>query len=271
MEKGRYGTGQSFIRFGKGEETLVIFPPLVDALFEVERFSAYLRFLFFGLSRKYTVHVIGRRRGLPIGTLTRDMARDYAEIFKTLGPSHVLGVSLGGLIAQYFAADHPQYVKRLILIANAHRMGPEGIEAGRQWIPWARNGRWEEIYDSNEGLSYHRPAGLIFMKTLKLSMMGSLKRQIKSPDDFIISGEAAILHDAAGVLSAIGAPTLILGGENDRIFPQDLVREMSRGIRNSELHIVPRARHALYEEHTWQVDRAILDFLRARDIFHGGA
>src|SRR5437868_5138866 len=98
MEKGRFKTGQSFIRFGKGKENLVIFPPLVDALYEVTKFPRYLQFLFYGLSRKYSIHIIGRKRGFPLGYLTQDMASDYAEIFKSsLGPSNVLGISLGGL------------------------------------------------------------------------------------------------------------------------------------------------------------------------------
>lgn len=240
---------------------LVIFPPLVDALYEVTKFPGYLRFLFYSLSRKYSIHIIGRQRGFPVGYLTRDMAADYAGVFKSLGPCNVLGISLGGLIAQYFAADFPQHVKKLILIVSAHRMGPEGIKAGRRWIPWARKGQWEEVFDDNVALSYHRSAGLLFMKTLKLSMMGYLKREIKSPDDFIISGEAAMLHDATSVLSAITAPTLIIGGEKDRIFPQELIHEMSRGIRGSELHILRHGCHAVYEEHTWQADRAIVNFM----------
>ncbi len=261
LETGVYRNGQKFIRFGRGREELVILPPLVDALYEVTAFPAYLQVLFWGLSQKFSIRIIGRRRNMPVGYLTQDMAEEYAETLRELGPSHIIGISLGGLIAQYLASHHPELVKKLILVVSAHRMGPEGLAAGRMWIRWARLGQWDKIYDSNLALSYQRTGGVLFMKTLKLTLLNYLKSKITSPDDFILSGEAAMLHDASSILSSIQAPTLVIGGEKDDIFPEYLVREMAGRIPNSKLLILNQGRHAVYDEYTRQIDEAIVEFV----------
>ena len=76
-----------------------------------------LRWAYKRYTRAFTVYQVGRRRGLPAGATTRDMAGDYARWAQARfdGPVDVIGFSTGGEIAQYLAADHGQLVGRLVL------------------------------------------------------------------------------------------------------------------------------------------------------------
>lgn len=73
---------------------------------------------------EYTIILVTRKSALPEGYTTKDMADDYAELVRRDFDGHVdlvMGTSYGGLIAQYFAANHPEFldprVKALCIIA----------------------------------------------------------------------------------------------------------------------------------------------------------
>src|SRR5215468_10589812 len=65
----------------------------------------------------------GLRRGITIGAI----AAEHAEAIRALGgaPVDVIGVSTGGSIAQQLAAEHPETVRRLVLLATGCRLSPK--------------------------------------------------------------------------------------------------------------------------------------------------
>jgi len=69
------------------------------------------------LAETYTVYLVKRKRGLPAGYTTQDMARDYAAMIRQeiATPCHIVGVSAGGFIAEHFAVMYPELVKRLVI------------------------------------------------------------------------------------------------------------------------------------------------------------
>ncbi len=253
--------GCPYVHFGKGKKIIAVFPPINDALFEVSRTGWYFRYLFGSLSNDYTFYIFGRKRHLPVGYTTQDMAGDYAEAFKELSinPEAILGISLGGLAAQYFAKDFPHYTKRLILISSAHHMGPEGLKIGRRWIPWARIGMWKEIYEDTVELSFRRHFHFIF-KILQ-PILSRLVPKIFGASDFIISGQAGIIHDSSDILEKLSMPVLLIGGTQDLFFPEALFYEMSESIELCNLLIVKDARHGVLEEHRKKCLTTIRSFL----------
>ncbi|MEX0742701.1 MAG: alpha/beta hydrolase, partial [Phycisphaeraceae bacterium] len=69
---------------------------------------------------------IGRSRVKRTPTTLADYCSDLVELLDHLQVerAHVMGLSLGGIIAQRFAVDHPGRVNRLVLVSCAHRFGP---------------------------------------------------------------------------------------------------------------------------------------------------
>ena len=117
VESGLLAGALPYVRFGEGEERLVIFPGIGDALQAVTASPRSQAWFFRRFGRTFTVYLIGRKRNLPTEYSTRDMAVDHAKALAAeVGPSHVLGLSMGALIAQHLAADFPAYVRGLVLI-----------------------------------------------------------------------------------------------------------------------------------------------------------
>jgi pimeloyl-ACP methyl ester carboxylesterase len=105
-------------RLSGGPRTLLVLEGLtLENKAPTGRALRLLRWAYKRYTRAYTVYQVARRPGLPAGATTRDMAGDYAQWAQAKfdGPVDVIGFSTGGEIAQYFAANHGQLVRRLVL------------------------------------------------------------------------------------------------------------------------------------------------------------
>jgi hypothetical protein len=87
------------------------------------------------LAKHFTVYAVNRKPGLTAGSSIGDLAGHYAEAIarEFPGPVCVWGISTGGSIAQQFAIDHPQLVRRLVLAATACRLSPMGGRCNAGW------------------------------------------------------------------------------------------------------------------------------------------
>jgi pimeloyl-ACP methyl ester carboxylesterase len=129
----------NYIMFGKGTKPLVILPGLGDGLSPVH---GQLQAVIFAINYKkfaeqFKVYIFSRKNSLTENYSTRDMAEDQAEAMKTLGLSkaYVMGVSQGGMIAQYLAMDHPELESLCWQSLFRDQMKPCGKRsmAGRRW------------------------------------------------------------------------------------------------------------------------------------------
>jgi pimeloyl-ACP methyl ester carboxylesterase len=115
-----------YVRLGNGPDNLVILPGITLENEPPNRLAAWTyRPGFRRFAEGHTVYVINRRRDMPSGYTTQDMAADYARVMEEeLGPSRVMGFSTGGSIAQYVALDQPepnrQRTKRRRWLATNH-------------------------------------------------------------------------------------------------------------------------------------------------------
>lgn len=263
-EKGEI-EGCRFVRFGGGTEKLVVFPLINDALFSASEVDWYFRNLFSGISRDYSIYVISRKRNLSLGYSTQDMAEDYARVFKSadFGAVNVLGISLGGMIAQIFAHDYPQYVKRLVIVSSAHHMSSEGLNIARRWIPWTKKGMWREIYEETVKISFRKGYRMV-LRLAEAFAVSYLKKNITSEraDDFIISGHAGVLHDSTDLLAKLEMPVLVMGGTEDPFFPESIFQEMAEKILDCERISFKGARHLVLDEEKRKGSQAIASFLK---------
>ena len=245
--KNGIAAGAEYIRFGRGKRDLIMLPGLGDGLRTMKGMALPMALYYRCLAKEYTVYMFSRKRKLPEGHSTRDMARDLAEAMEELGISRacLVGVSMGGMIAQHLAADYPERVEKLVLAVTAARENPVLLESLEEWTAWARRDDHRALMDSNLRRIYSED----YYRRNKwlIPITGSLTKP-KSYDRFLILAEACRNHDAYDRLAAITAPTLVIGGEQDRSLGGEASREIAGKIPGAELKMYPQWGHGLYEE-----------------------
>jgi len=175
------------------------------------------------------------------------MARDQKLAMDALGigKASVLGVSMGGMISQHLAADYPETVEKLVLVVTCPRPNPVMTEAVAQWMDQAKRGDHTALMDSNLQKIY---SDTYYRKNKwTIPLVGKLTKP-KSYDRFLVQAQACLTHDAWDRLPKIQAPTLVLGGEQDRVLGEDPSREIAARIPAAELKMYPDWGHGLYDE-----------------------
>lgn len=242
------GATVHYLQFGKGEKHLIMIPGLGDGLKTAKGMALPVAYQYRAFAKAgYTVTLISRREPLPEGFTTRDMAADLAACMERLGipQADVLGVSQGGMVAQWLSIDHPEKVHRLILAVTTPN-GNETLHAVvPRWMELARQGDYAAIMLDTAEKSYSD--AYLKKNRLFLPLLGKVGKP-KDFTRFLRMADACLSHDAAGFLGSIHSPTLIIGGEQDRIVGAEASRRLHAGIAGSELFMYPEYGHAAYEE-----------------------
>jgi len=215
------------------------------------------------LADDYTTYLVGRKAGLPVGYSMKDMSDDYASMIKEEfgGPVDVIGVSTGGSIAQHFAADHPNLVRRLVIHSSAYTLNDEAKKAQMDSAIFARRLNWRAAYA--ELLRLLLPSGGFRGSLTKpliwlVSALAAVFESPENPSDFVVTVEAEDKHDFKARLSEILAPTLVVAGDNDPGYSVELFHETSEGIPNANLILYEGMGHPASGK---QFGKDVLEFL----------
>ena len=245
--KNGIAAGADYIRFGTGKKNLILLPGLGDGLRTVKGTALPMALYYRSLAKDYTVYLFSRKQELPLGCTTRDMARDLKEAMDVLAleKASLVGVSMGGMIAQHFAADYPERIEKLVLTVTCGRENPILQESLEEWTACAEKGDHGALMDSNlrriYSESYYRKNKWLVPITGKLM-------KPKSYDRFLRMADACRSHDAWESLPGITAPTLVIGGEQDKALGAEASRELAARIPGAQLKMYPQWGHGLYEE-----------------------
>ncbi|MBO5999684.1 MAG: alpha/beta hydrolase [Lachnospiraceae bacterium] len=237
-----------YAAFGHGENKLVILPGLSDGLATVEGKAPFLAWPYRRWFSRYTIYMFSRKDKMPENYSIRDMADDQAEAMRALGNTEkfsVLGVSQGGMIAQYLAADHPELVEKLVITVSTAKPSEMTRDCVNGWIDMARRGDHKQLMIDTAEKSY--TAAFLKKYRILYPILGQIGKP-ESYDRFLINANAILDFDATEDLSRVTCPTLIIGGEDDRIVGAEASRELHEKIAGSRLHIYPGLGHAAYEE-----------------------
>jgi pimeloyl-ACP methyl ester carboxylesterase len=265
-ETGAFLGELSYVRFGSGPENLVILPGITLENKSPSRFAAWTyRLGFASFAEEHTVYVISRRRSMPPGYTTRDMATDYARAMEDeLGPSRVMAFSTGGSIAQYLALDRPELIEKLVLVVSASRLSEEGRETCERWRKLAQGRRWRELRADmaavNVTSELNKRLARAFMAVFGRFVLGTPS----GTSDFLTTLRADIDHDTTALLPELSAPTLVIGGSEDPFFPGDLLRETAGKIPGAELRVYERIGHGVPKERKRRYEDDALAFLGER-------
>jgi pimeloyl-ACP methyl ester carboxylesterase len=208
---GYFRSGLPYNRSGQGPRPLVVFQGL---LFEnkpqpglMVRFIRFYKFL----EEEYTVFEVLRRPGMPRGYTMKDMADDYARMIREEfgGPVDVIGVSTGVSIAQYFAADHPDVFRRLVIHSSAYALSDEAKRLQMRVRHLAQQRRWVKASAvmlgpviPDQGVMKYLSRPIVWLASLLLGLLAAPK----DPSDLVITVEAEDKHDFKDRLGEISAP-----------------------------------------------------------------
>lgn len=240
-------TTMDYIRFGSGEKILIMLPGLGDGLITVKGKALPFAYMFAKYTKTHTVYTFSRKNHLPEGYSTLDMANDLATAMDLLGISQadVLGVSMGGMIAQQLAIHFPQKVRKLVLAVTLARQNDVVQTVIPKWMEYAKNDDYASLFIDVAEKSYTET----YLKKYRLAypIMTRVGKP-KSFDRFLVQANACITHDAFSQLDRITCPTLVVGGEKDQIVGGEASRELAENISGSKLFLYPDLGHGAYEE-----------------------
>lgn len=233
--------------FGKGEKVLIILPGLSDGLTTVEGKALLLAKPYKLFFEKYTVYMFSRKDQMPEGYSIEDMADDQAKALKELGinKASVLGVSQGGMIAMRLAVRHPEMVEKLVVAVSAAQVSDMIRSNIEQWIRFAEKKDHKQLMIDTAEKSYSQEYLNQYRKMYPL--LGMIGKP-KTYDRFLVNANAILKFDVLDKLANVQAPTLIIGGDDDKIVGVDASYEIHQRIPGSRLHIYQGLGHAAYEE-----------------------
>lgn len=251
------GTDLDCVRFGSGAETLVLLPGL--SLQGVKGAALPLAYMYRIFAKAYTVYVLDRKSEVPQGCTIRDLAQDTARAMERLGlcSADVVGISQGGMIAQYLAIDHPRLVHKLVLGVTSSRRSPVMEEAVGGWIDMARR----DDYGAIVADMFPRMYSPAYLKRYR--WMLPILTRVGRPKDlsrFITLAEACLTCGAYPELSKIACPVFVIGGRQDRVVTGEASEEIAAKL-GCEIHMYDGLGHAAYEEAP-DFNERIFQFLR---------
>ncbi len=251
-------TEMYYVSFGDGDKNLVVLPGLSDGLATVKGKAGILSVSYRKFFSGYTVYMFSRKNSMPDGYTIRDMAEDQILAMKALGIGQacVLGVSQGGMIAQYMAIDHPETVTGLILAVTAPNANATVRDAVSGWIEMAERGDHTALMADTAEKMYSEA---YLRKNRKLFPLLAKFTKPSSYDRFLKNARAILGFDSREELSAIRCPTLILAGSDDHTVGNEAPYELHAAIPGSELFVYDGLGHGAFEEAKDFYDR-VLEF-----------
>ena len=240
-------TDMYYVSFGSGSKNLVVLPGLSDGLSTVKGKAVFLKAPYKKHLKEYTVTIFSRKNDMPEGYTIRQMAEDQALAMEKLGINRaaVLGVSQGGMIAQYLAIDHPEMVEKLILAVTAPNANDVVKDAVGSWIKMAEQGDHVRLMmDTAEKMyskRYLEKNRKLFLLMAKFTKPGSYER-------FFRNACAIMEFNACEELSKICCPTQIIAGDDDRTVGNEAPHALRSGIPGSTMCIYQGLGHGVFEE-----------------------
>ncbi|MBI2941769.1 MAG: alpha/beta fold hydrolase [Chloroflexi bacterium] len=260
------GIGISYVATGAGEPVTLIhalgldhtmWDPQVPAL--ARQFRAI----------RYDVRGHGRSEHPPGPYSLELFAEDLHGLLQAIGleSSHVIGISMGGMIAQTFALMFPDEVRSIVLAGTASEHSVEVRRAFEQRARTAEERGIDPLADAAIA-RWFTAATRRGQPELVNNIAGLLRRT--DPRTYAASCRAVADLDLTERLQESRAPALILAGAEDPVTTVDTAWLMHEHLPGSELQVIPNASHLSNLEQPDVFNRLVIDFLTRMSQQGGG-
>ncbi len=234
-----------YTTFGSGKKTFVIIPGL--SVHSVMGLADSVAEAYKNFAKAYTVYLFDRPKALQDGVTIRELADQTAAAMQSLHITNadILGVSQGGMIAQYLAIDHPELVHRMVLGSTLSRPNDTFTQKINEWIQLAEN-------KDEEGLLASFVDSVYSAGTLEAcrDVLISANRGITDTEyeRFIQLAGACLTFDCYNELSKITCPVLVLGSEGDAVATPEGSREIADALQ-CEMYLYDKSYgHGVFDE-----------------------
>ncbi len=171
--------------------------------------------------------------------------------------THLIGISMGGMICQALAAKYPERVKSLLLISTAATV--EHLQS-LDFAPWGNT--LESVLARYA--QYLTPS---FLERNRPLVKAIAKQTLDAIENHGFLEKAQAQHDAIrtldnrDILAQIKAPTLIIHGLDDAVIPAAAGRELAAAIPEAQIKLIPGAGHLLLAENGKGLGEDILNWV----------
>jgi pimeloyl-ACP methyl ester carboxylesterase len=186
-----------------------------------------------------------------------DMAHDVVRLLRHLGAErvHLLGLSMGGMVAQQFALDYPYATASLLLASTVPGTPADAEDVKKEALQFIESHSMDEVAKARITAAFSDAVDpvmrLHLIETVALNRKSAYEQAARAVFNFSITPR----------LEEIGVPTLVIAGAEERTFPLAWVEDLAQRIRGARLVTIPGAAHLCNMERPREFNRAVLDFL----------
>lgn len=206
----------------------------------------------------------GESPAVPESTTLEQLCGLLLELLDESGidqPVHLVGLSVGGMIAQRFAIENPQRVASLVILDSSASFGDGANSEANHWADEATQSIRATSHEQYCYEMVHNITADGTPDSVKTTAVSSMRRSTVS--GLCLAARLIAAHDAREELSAITVPTTVLVGDCDHETPESYARSIANAIPGAHLIVIPEAGHLSNIEAPAAVTSILLDHLRA--------
>jgi pimeloyl-ACP methyl ester carboxylesterase len=193
------------------------------------------------------------------------VAAQLASLLEELGtgPAHVVGLSMGGVIAQQFALDFPHLTRHLVLVSTFARLRPQNLS--------------QFFYFLQRILLVHlvglpAQAEVVARRVFPHPEEEELRRQVvlritqADPRAYRAAMRSLGLFNSLPRLRQIKSPVLVISGEKDTTVRPEAQRQLAESIPHARQVIIPGGGHAIAIDRYEAFNQILLEFLTTANV-----
>jgi pimeloyl-ACP methyl ester carboxylesterase len=197
-----------------------------------------------------------------------DLARDAMAVLDAVGAqkAHVVGISMGGMIAQLMALEHASRVDRLVLMSTnfgGPTLEPPHPDAMALFDPTTFLERGKDPVEMfRHTLSVISAPGFVDRDSRAVAnLLENVRKQPTHPGAFMAQLQAVLMSDRSELVRQIRQRTLVIHGDEDRLIPPSNGRALAERIPGARFALLEGCGHMPMWEKPRELAALVKDFL----------